>query len=236
MLRRLARKVRRYWRVQRRRARWERRWEVESKRPDSDLSTEVPRELVEAVQSGWFAPPASVMDIGSGRGQISAWLAERGFHVLAADFSDQATKLAQLHFQHLRDRLEFQTLDICAHRPDRPRFDALIDRGCFHSIPRAMQARYASNVAAWAREGARFLLLSKAEDTEARLIEEVRQLFEPYFELTRTQPTVVTRATGPIPRIQKPGVAFWMVRRSSDPTELRDRGSPSGRRYPPGRA
>jgi cyclopropane fatty-acyl-phospholipid synthase-like methyltransferase len=189
---------------------------VESRRPVSDLSTESSPELVEAVESGWFPPSSSVMDIGSGRGHISAWLAERGFEVMGADFAPEATRLARKHFEGVSDRLTFRTLDICADSPEPARFDALFDRGCYHSIPRETKPRYARNAATWAKEGARFLLLSKVARSESELIEEVRELFGPYFDVVRTEPTFLTRSTGPIPRIRLPAIAFWMVRWASD--------------------
>jgi cyclopropane fatty-acyl-phospholipid synthase-like methyltransferase len=156
------------------------------------------------------------MDIGSGRGQISAWLVERGFRVLGADLSEEATKLAKKHFQHMGDSLEFRTLDICRDPPDDSRFDAMFDRGCFHVIPREQRPRYVANVAAWAKGGARFLLLRKGY-SDSRFIVEHRKLFDPYFELIRAQPAAEPhrRSAGPIPRVEAPGAAFWMIRRTS---------------------
>jgi cyclopropane fatty-acyl-phospholipid synthase-like methyltransferase len=179
----------------------------------------VPRELIEAVDTEWIRPGSSVLDIGSGRGQISAWLAARGFHVLGADLSAEATKLAKAHFQGPSDRLEFRTLDICRDPPEAARFDALVDRGCFHVLPPPLRPRYAANVAAWAKEGARFLLLCKVTRTEHLLVQEVRQLFAPYFDVVRAEPAAEPhrRSAGPLPRAEAPGAVFWMIRRAARP-------------------
>jgi len=194
------------------RARWDQDWELESQRPVSELSTVVPNELVEAVESGWIPPSSSVMDIGSGRGQISAWLAERGFRVLGVDLSAEATALAKLHFHHLGERLEFRTFDICTTPPEPGRFDWLVDRGCFHIIPDPLCPRYVANVAAWAKHGAPFLLFCRSYR-----VDRVPELFDSYFELIRTQPILYSRSVGSIPRVTGPGVAFWMIRRGPAP-------------------
>jgi SAM-dependent methyltransferase len=183
----------------------------------AELSTTVPRELIEAVESGWIPASSSIMDIGAGRGQISAWLAERGFHVLGADLSAEAITLAQRHFQHVSDRLEFRRLDICSDPPEAGRFDALVDRGCFHVIPPALRSRYVDRVAAWAKHEARFLLLCRTNDPMGR-VETLRELFAPHFELVRARPTTepIRRSAGPIPRMKAPGIALWMIRSGAD--------------------
>jgi SAM-dependent methyltransferase len=204
--------------TRRRRLSWDRAWMVESRRPVAELSTTVPRELIEAVESGWIPASSSIMDIGSGRGQIAAWLAARGFHVLGADLSAEAIKLARRHFQHVSDRLEFRRLDICNDPPDAGRFDALVDRACFHVIPPVLRPRYVDCVAAWAKPDARFLLLCRVNDPMGR-VETLRGLFDPHFELIRARPTTerIRRSAGPIPRIEAPGIALWMIRRGAGP-------------------
>lgn len=198
-----------------RRARWNMLWKIEDHRPASELSTAVPKELMEAVASGWIPPGSSIMDIGSGRGQVSGWLAEQGFRVLGADLSAEATELARKHFQGGSDRLEFRTIDICETKPEEARFDGLIDRGCFHIIPDALRPRYAANVAGWAKAGARFLLLAKQDGPEDRMIADVRALLDPYFEVVRVGTTRLSRSAGPFPRIENRAVVFWMVRRGA---------------------
>jgi SAM-dependent methyltransferase len=190
-------------------AHWQYRWKIESERSAADRSdTAIPEELVEAVESGWFAPESSVFDIGSGRGQISAWLAERGFRVLGADLSDEATALAKLHFRAPSDRLEFRTLDVCTARPEPCRFDCLVDRGCFHVVPTLLLRQYVDNVACGAKDRARLLLFTRAGRCDA-----ARELFAPQFEIVRVNPSVHVRTGGPLPPYRSSGLIFWMVRR-----------------------
>ena len=190
-------------------ARWNQDWTVESRRPVTQLSDVMPQDLVEAVQSGWVRPSSAVIDIGSGRGQISAWLAERGFRVLGVDVSPQATALARLHFSHLvGERLEFRTLDACANAPAPGRFDWLVDRGCFHVIPELLHPRYVANLAVWAKPGAAFLLFCRIHRAD-----KVPELFGPHFETIRVRPSPYSRSAGPLPRVTVSGMTFWMLRR-----------------------
>jgi len=207
-----------------RKRRWERNWEIEGERLVAQLATTVPRELKDAVHDGWIAPRSSVMDVGSGRGQISAWLAQRGFTVLGVDLAESAAKLARLHFSG--PHLQFRTMDICLDPPELSQFDAFVDRGCFHGVPRELKQRYVENVVTWGKPGARLLLFHKvayngrSDDLGAlqrRLESTVRTTFGRYFEI-RAAPAAepLSRSAGPIPRIVKPGMVFWMVRRCLD--------------------
>jgi cyclopropane fatty-acyl-phospholipid synthase-like methyltransferase len=203
--------------------RWERNWRVEGERPVEQLATTVPKELKDAVAEGWIVPGSTVMDIGSGRGQISAWLAERGFTVLGVDLADSATELARHHFSDVGAHLQFRTLDICRDPAEPGRFDAFVDRGCFQGVP--VRARYVENVLTWSKPNARLLLFHRVdvrdvgtaakETLEKRLEELVRRSFEPHFEIQRAGPTaeLMARSAGPIPRIVRPGLVFWMTRR-----------------------
>lgn len=207
-----------------RKRKWEQNWRVESERPIDQLSTIVPEELKDAVAEGWIAPGSKVLDLGSGRGQISAWLAEQGFTVLGVDFVDSATELARRHFAGVGPQLQFRTLDMCAENMEEPgSFDAFVDRGRFQLV--VSRPRYIENVASWSRPDARMLLFHRVdtrdvgeadqETLEQRLEEVVRRSFDPYFEIEKCLPTTVpmARSAGPIPRVTKPGMVFWMTRR-----------------------
>src|SRR6185295_3596455 len=153
-------------------------------------------ELITAVRDGWFVPGSSIMDIGSGRGHISAALARRGFTVLGADLVESATQLARRHFSRIGPNLTFRTLDICMDLPEAGRFDAFLDRGCFHGLSQhaSLQQKYLENVFAWGKPGARLLLFhavgqegqSDAPLAARRMLEaDIRRLFEPWFEISK---------------------------------------------------
>jgi cyclopropane fatty-acyl-phospholipid synthase-like methyltransferase len=189
----------------------------------SELATTVPLELKNAVATGWLTPGTRILDIGSGGGQISAWLVEQGFRAVGGDLAHAATELARRRFSHLGPALEYRVLDILRDQPEAGAFDALIDRGCFHGI--GDEARYIRNVAVWAKPGARMLLLHKVdtragehaslEERQRTVDRKVREAFEPMFEVERSAPALepLARSSGNIPRVVWPGMVFWLHKR-----------------------
>jgi cyclopropane fatty-acyl-phospholipid synthase-like methyltransferase len=205
---------------------WAVLWQAESKRPEEDVVIKaVPTEVETAVEEGWIPAGSSVMDIGSGRGQIAAWLAASGFTVLGVDIAPVATDLARRQFADSGLQLEFRTLDICLDEPEAARFDVFVDQQCFHVLKDdTLEKRYVENVAAWAKPGARLLLFHKTgRDGEkkkkrklpAAVEQHVRARFEPEFIIERIAPSAepLVRATGRIPRRVNPGLVFWMRKR-----------------------
>ncbi|MFM8410494.1 MAG: class I SAM-dependent methyltransferase [Alphaproteobacteria bacterium] len=182
---------------------------IERARSPMLLAEEVPSQLEGAVTSGWIEPGSRAIDIGAGRGQVAAWLAARGFPVVATDISEEAVRLGRADFAHLAPLLEFRTLDASLPAEDlRAGFDFLFDRGCYHVLPTALLPGYLSNVAAWARPGAGFPLMSRRGPAER-----VPELFGSAFEILESEPIVYARSTGALPRAEAPGTAFRMVRR-----------------------
>ena len=71
------------WSHRRQRAKWERQWANPEYNPF--WKTEEPqKELIEAINSGWFPKGQLVIDVGCGKGQVSRWLAEQGFRYWAS--------------------------------------------------------------------------------------------------------------------------------------------------------
>lgn len=202
---------------------WEDRWAT-----PGDLSwriTEIPPELQEALDQGWFPPGADVLDIGCGSGECAAWLAQQGFTVLGVDFAHSA--IAQARASHGESQqLQFAVLDICRDVPAR-RFQTLFDRGCLHIIPARDRPAYVRQISAAASPGAHFLLLHKTmaaffEQTPSyrQTAERIRHEFQDTFDLIDMREIMIPRAAGPLPQPPVPGLAIRLVRKFPAETSL----------------
>jgi 2-heptyl-1-hydroxyquinolin-4(1H)-one methyltransferase len=199
---------------------WDRNWSMADFTP-SWISTAIPQEVATAAEAQWFAPSATLLDIGCGSGKIAAWLAAQGFTVLGVDFSEGAIARAQAEFGQSAKSLTFQVADMCSDAPDEPGFQCLLDCGCLHGLPKAAHADYAQTVAKWALPGARFLLLCGYNQQARRPADEeyemqkamethLAALFDPYFVIHQMTPTFRERS---LPHEPVPALAVWMERR-----------------------
>ena len=135
--------------------RWDANWSGKDFSPPWTI-TKIPDEFREAVDSGWFTPGSSVLDIGCGRGEIAAWLAEQNFKVVGIDYSKSAIDKARSDHGEVQGKLIFKTVDICRKNLDATRFDILIDRGCFHGIGKTFSSDYERGVGSWSGSGRTF--------------------------------------------------------------------------------
>lgn len=199
---------------------WERNWKNADFVPSWRVN-QIPPELQEAVKNGWFPPNATLLDIGCGSGELSAWLAKEGFDVLGVDFSASAIKRAQADFGGTSAKLAFVVADMCRDVPCESQFRILFDRGCLHGLPKILYAEYAKTIAAWAMPGAVYLLLCgfnqhtrRSAKDEYKLQKEMEShlhmLFAPFFYVDKMAPTVLERDVSHEPA---PALAVWMRRR-----------------------
>jgi SAM-dependent methyltransferase len=213
------------WTHERRRRRWERRWGNPEFIPL--FKTEQPqKELVEAINSGWFPKNQRIIDVGCGSGEVSRWLASQGFTVLGLDYSSAAIEnCRRLSAGHPNAPI-FKVADLC--REDlrlEPAF-SLVDRGCFHRIVGKLRPDFAQNIASTTAEDGHFLLLAstfqdarvvnyRGVRSERQLREHVGEIFGKQFIIERAESGVINASEG---RNAMPAVAFWMVRKSKSAT------------------
>jgi len=187
---------------------------VEQGRSASELSRALPEELIEAVESQWIKPGLKALDIGCGRGQISAWLAQPGFDVLGADSSPIAIDLTHKPFGQI-ESLEFKAVDICVDSLRDYTFDVLVDRGCFHGIPDTLRFGYVKNISNSTESGARCLLFHHTGRDAADVdCDKVQKLFGQYWKMEDHQSTVkpLVRSEGRYSRREEEGLVFKLIR------------------------
>lgn len=111
-------------------------------------------ELVAAKANGWLGKPGRVLDAGCGLGTETAYLARRGWHAVGTDLSRAA--LLRARREHPGPAFVLADVRTLPFKPGS--FDLLLDRGCFHYLPRGGRSRYAAEAERVLRPGGRLLL------------------------------------------------------------------------------
>ena len=132
------------------------------------------------------------LDIGCGLGEIAIWLDAQGYISYGFDISSSAIEKARSKVP-LNSSVNFFVHDITT-TPIEKKFDLLVDRGCFHDIPKVLQRRYVQNIAQTSNLGAKFILFIRAFRGDVKLnpIDEakyrvgmIENLFSSYFKIQK---------------------------------------------------
>ncbi|HYA54582.1 MAG TPA: class I SAM-dependent methyltransferase [Thermoplasmata archaeon] len=150
--------------------------------------------MLAAVESGYLRKGTSVLDVGCGAGSNLLYLARNGFEAHGVDLSPGAVEAARRRAVDDRltiDAREGDVLDLPF--PDGT-FDALVDNGCFHTIPLLRRHRYLSETERVLRAGGRFVLSWVAREHTAERgpphrpsLGEVTAVFESRFLFERSE-------------------------------------------------
>ena len=111
-------------------------------------------ELAAALGEGWLPRGGCGLDVGCGLGTEAGYLASAGWRVAGIDLSQTALRRAAAE----HDNVAFVRADVRAPPFATGRFDAAVDRGCFHYLPVADRPLYSSELRRVLRPGRRLLL------------------------------------------------------------------------------
>lgn len=146
-----------------------------------------------AVEVGFLARGGAVLDVGCGAGSNVLFLAESGFRAHGVDLSPGAVAAARARAAEARLAVDIQEGDVLALPFPDGSFDAVVDNGCFHTLPLSRRERYAKEVLRVLRPAGRFVLSWVAREHAGMRgpphrpsLREVTALLESRFLFVRT--------------------------------------------------
>ena len=205
--------------------RWQcRKWESRWGNPEYNPFWKTARpqkELVDAIDSGWFPRNQRIIDVGCGNGAVSRLLADQGFRVLGVDYSVVAIERSRCDSAGQPNAPIFEVADLCDEDLRLEPAYSLIDRGCFHRIVGNLRPVYARNIARATVKGGHFLLVAgtfqdsrflnySGVRSEQELREHVEEVFGDYFTIDRAESAIINATEG---AEEMSAMAFWMVRK-----------------------
>jgi len=203
-----------------RRRKWESKWGNPEYNPF--WKTNQPqKELIDAIDSGWFSRNQRIIDVGCGGGEVSRWLAGQGFRVVGVDYSAAAIERSRCDSAGQPNAPIFEVADLCSEELQLKPAYSLLDRGCFHRIVENLRPVYARNIARATVKGGHFLLLAgrfqhtrflnySGARSEQELQEHVEEVFGDYFTIERAESAIINATEG---AKGMSAMAFWMVRK-----------------------
>lgn len=109
-----------------------------------------------------------VLDVGSGSGDLSIWIATRGLEVLGVDFVpdavDRSCARAASLPEGIAKRLEFRVGNALEPAQLGPRFGSVVDSGFYHLFEAETCARFVEQLAQAIAPGGRYYMLAFAVD------------------------------------------------------------------------
>jgi len=149
--------------------------------------------VAKAVEEGFLPMTGAVLDVGCGAGSNVLYLAGLGYRAHGVDLSPGAIAAARARAQREGLKVDLEEGDVLALPFPDESMDALVDNGCFHTIPIGRRKRYASEVHRVLRPDGRFVLSWVAREHTADRgpphrpsLREVTDLLESRFLFTRT--------------------------------------------------
>jgi 2-polyprenyl-3-methyl-5-hydroxy-6-metoxy-1,4-benzoquinol methylase len=115
-------------------------------------------ELIKLVWEGVLKPGMNVLEIGSGVGTESVFMAVRGMKVTGMDLSTSAVKLAKQLANFYGVNANFLQGNILTSKLPKNNFDVVCDQGVFHHIADPDRETFAKNIADVLKPGGMLLL------------------------------------------------------------------------------
>lgn len=142
------------------------------------------------------------LDVCSGAGSNSVYLAKKGFSVTGIDISKTATAIAKQRAENagVLQECAFLSGDVLIMDIPKNTFDFVFDRGCYHHIPHPKKPHFARIIADCLKKGGAYFLIcfsDKNPPWEQNVSkEEIKTNFLPYFRIGRIRDFPTYEKTG----------------------------------------
>ncbi len=168
--------------------RWLFEWRYWRGRTPWDTNT-TPPEVMEFLKD---ARPGRALDLGCGTGTNAITLARQGWQVTGVDFAPYAIRAARKKASKAGLEIDFRVGDVSDLSDLSGRYDYALDIGCLHALDGEARAGYAEGLTRLVRTGGVYMLYawlprSWHHRTRGLSGEQVSQLFEPPFQLERSE-------------------------------------------------
>ena len=142
------------------------------------------------------------LDVCSGAGTNTVYLAEKGFDVTGIDISETATRIAEQRAEEVgvSKNCKFFSGDVLKFNIQKDKFDFIFDRGCYHHIPRKDKPKFAKIICDSLKKGGKYLLLCFSDKNppwkKNVSKEEIKENFSKYFDIGRIRDYSTIEKTG----------------------------------------
>lgn len=193
--------------------------EVYRKNSPEELPWELgkPRDfLVELIESGKIKPEGRALDICSGLGTNTIYLAKSGFKTSAIEISDTAVKKARENAREAGVAIDFKNGNVLNLPFGSSNFDFVLDIGCFHHMHPDDRPRLLEELMRVLKPGARLLMFSFSDKNGPALKavprKTIRSMFSPGFTIDEMRHLTLVEGTG-----QTALFNLTLMTRKSDP-------------------
>jgi SAM-dependent methyltransferase len=155
--------------------------------------------VIDCFEKGYFKPGIKVLDIGSGFGRNSNWLALKGAIVTAININRSEIRDAKINAKKLGVNVNYLRVDATRLPFEDKTFDIALDLGCSHMLSEEGQVKAETEVARILKSGGHLIYFgfskshpaykTKPESPQFRNLEDVIKIYGNHFQILSTEET-----------------------------------------------
>ena len=132
----------------------------------------------------------NALEVCSGAGTNSIFLAKKGFKVEGIDISKTVVEIAKKRAKKENLDIDFRTGNVLDLN-ERKKFEFVFDRGCFHHMPTESREKFVKNIFRSLKENGKFQIMAFSEKNKGIRKgfskSELRKIFSKYFKIGKIE-------------------------------------------------